>query len=214
MTLRFSSLFAAAAILLAITGSTHAHPHVWVTVKSDVVFAADGKVSALRYVWTFDEMYSAFASQGLDKDGDDKLSREELAELAEVNVTSLEEFNYFTVARSGETQLDFGKPVDYWLEADQDKVLSLHFTLPLKTGARVEEFTVAIYDPSFFVDLSFPEDAKVELVSAPAGCSADAVRPKAADTATSNLSESFFESLSAASDFGSQFANRIVLRCK
>jgi ABC-type uncharacterized transport system substrate-binding protein len=71
-----------------------------------------------------------------------------------------------------------------------------------------------IFDPTFFVDLSFPEDAKVELVGGPAGCTADALRPKGMETASTKLSESFFESLTASSQYGSQFANRIVLRCK
>lgn len=204
---------AVAALMLAFISGAQAHPHVWVTLKSDVVFSADGKVAALRYVWTFDDMYSAFATQGLDKDNDGKFSREELAELAEVNVTSLEEFKYFTVAKSGGDTLGFGKPKDYWLEMDKD-ILSLHFTLPLAQPAAQRDFTVAIFDSSFFVDLSFPEGAKVELVGAPASCTADAVRPQGAETAASKLSESFFENLSASAEFGSQFASRIVLRCK
>jgi ABC-type uncharacterized transport system substrate-binding protein len=206
-----ASLVAAAALILA--PAALAHPHVWITLKSDVIFSADGKVEALRYVWTFDDMYSAFATQGLDKNGDGKFSREELAELTEVNVTSLEEFNYFTVAKNGGDTLGFGKPKDYWLQMDKD-ILSLHFTLPLAAPVAQKDFSVAIFDSSFFVDLSFPEGAKVELVGAPATCSAEALRPRGADAAASKLSESFFENLSASAQFGSQFASRIVLRCK
>jgi ABC-type uncharacterized transport system substrate-binding protein len=214
MTFR-SYLFAGAvaAFTLAFSGGAPAHPHVWITIKSDVLFSPDGKITALRYVWTFDDMYSAFATQGLDKNNDGKYSREELTELAEVNVTSLEEFNYFTVAKNGPDTLPFGKPKDYWLEMNKD-ILSLHFTLPLQQAAPQKDFTVAIFDSSFFVDLSFPEGAKVELVGAPATCAAEAVRPQGADAAASKLSESFFDNLSASAQFGSQFASRIVLRCK
>jgi ABC-type uncharacterized transport system substrate-binding protein len=204
---------AVAALTLAFSGGAQAHPHVWITVKSDVLFSPDGKVTALRYVWTFDDMYSAFATQGLDKNNDGQYSREELTELAEVNVTSLEEFNYFTVAKIGPDTLGFGKPKDYWLEMNKD-ILSLHFTLPLAQPAAQKDFTVAIFDSSFFVDLSFPEGAKVELIGAPATCTAEAIRPQGADTAASKLSESFFDNLSASAQFGSQFASRIVLRCK
>jgi ABC-type uncharacterized transport system substrate-binding protein len=202
-----------ATLALAFAPGAQAHPHVWVTVKSDLLFAPDGKVTGLRYVWTFDDMYSAFATQGLDKNNDGKYSREELAELAEVNVTSLEEFNYFTVAKNGPDSLAFGKPKDYWLQMDKD-ILALHFTLPLDKPAAQKDFTVAIFDPSFFVDLTFPEGAKIELIGAPTTCTADAVRPQGADTAASKLSESFFDNLSASAQFGSQFASRIVLRCK
>ena len=47
-------------------------------------------------IWTFDEFYTAMALQGLDTDGDGKYSAEELKPLAEVNVNSLKEFDYFT----------------------------------------------------------------------------------------------------------------------
>lgn len=204
---------AIAAFALVLAAAAQAHPHVWVTIKGDVVFAPDGKVTALRYVWTFDDMYSAFATQGLDKNNDGQFSRDELEELAEVNVTSLEEFNYFTVAKNGGDTLAFGKPKDYWLQMDKD-ILALHFTLPLLNAVAQKDFTVDIFDPSFFVDLSFPEGAKVELIGGPANCMADAVRPKGFDASSSNLSESFFENLSASAQFGSQFASRIVLRCK
>lgn len=215
MTLRQHLLAAlAAALTLGFATAAHAHPHVWVVVKADVLFTADGKISALRHVWTFDDMYSAFALQGLDTNGDGKYSQDELKELAEVNVTSLEEFNYFTVAKSGKDDVGFGKPTDYRLETDKDNILSLHFTLPLKAPAAAKDFAASIFDPSFFVDLGFPEGAKVELVGAPAGCEADAIRPKGFDASSSKLSESFFEQLTASSQFGSQFASRIVLRCK
>ena len=48
-------------------------------------------------------MFSTFATQGLASKEKGKFTREELAPLAEVNVTSLKEFDYFTHAR-GERQ--------------------------------------------------------------------------------------------------------------
>ncbi len=42
-----------------------AHPHVWVPSSAQLVFT-HGTITAVRSTWTFDEMYSAFASQGLD----------------------------------------------------------------------------------------------------------------------------------------------------
>ena len=54
---------------LAAQTSASAHPHVWITVKSQIAFNHDGKVSAVVHDWVFDEMYSAFATQGLAKPG-------------------------------------------------------------------------------------------------------------------------------------------------
>ena len=129
-----------------------AHPHVWVTVKSELVYGADGTVTAVRHHWTFDEMFSTFATQGLDTDKDGKLSREELKGLAEVNVTSLKEFDYFTYANGDGKKASFNEAADYWLE-HQNGLLTLHFTLPLKTPVKAKTLQVEIYDGTYFVGL-------------------------------------------------------------
>jgi ABC-type uncharacterized transport system substrate-binding protein len=111
-----------------------AHPHVWVTAKSEVVYAPDGSVTGVRHAWTFDDMFSTFALQGIQPKQKGVYSREDLAPLAEVNITSLKEFDYFTHAKADGKKATFTDPVDYWLEY-QDSVLTLHFTLPLKAPA-------------------------------------------------------------------------------
>jgi ABC-type uncharacterized transport system substrate-binding protein len=206
-------LIGAAAALLSVTAA-EAHPHVWVTVQSEFVFSPDGKIEAVRHHWKFDEMFSAFATQGLDTNKDGKFTREELAELAQTNVESLKEFNYFSVGRSGGKDIAFDEPKDYWLEADKDNVLTLHFTLPVKTKPAGRDLTVDVFDPTWFVDFSFAEKEPVVLANAPAGCSVEVKRPQQPSVASNNLSESFFNNLTASSQFGSQFASRVTLRCK
>ena len=76
---------AATCFLLASSIGASAHPHVWVVVKSEVLFGANGKITGIRHAWTFDDMYSAFATQGLGSDGKPP-TPEQLAPLAKVNV--------------------------------------------------------------------------------------------------------------------------------
>ncbi len=213
--MKFSAIraIAAATVLLAGTLAVNAHPHVWVVAKAELVFAPDGSVAAIKHAWTFDEMYSAFASQGLDKNNDGKLTREELSELAEVNVTSLKEFDYFSVGRAGGTDIKFNDPVDYWLEADKDKILTLHFTLPLKTKAPKGSFSLEIYDQSFFIDIGFADEKSVALVNPPAGCTADVYAPSQSQASSRTLSEALANSPGAAA-FASQFASRVTIKCK
>ena len=124
----FASLIVAA---LAAATPAVAHPHVWVAVRSEVLFTDDGKIKGVRHAWTFDEMYSAFALQGLGKDGKPP-SREELAPLAKTNAELLAEFDYFTFAKYQNAKTAFGPPEDVWLEADDKKIVTMHFTLPLE----------------------------------------------------------------------------------
>src|ERR1700756_88628 len=42
-----------------------AHPHVWVTFHSEILYAADGSMTGVRHAWTFDDMFSAYALQGI-----------------------------------------------------------------------------------------------------------------------------------------------------
>ncbi|MFD1703051.1 DUF1007 family protein [Methylopila henanensis] len=194
-----------------------AHPHVWVTARSEIVYGPDGRMSAVRHAWTFDDMFSSFASQGLDVDGDGKLTREELAPLAETNVTSLKEFGFFTFSKNGQSKVSFNEPVDYWLEQTDDKRLVLHFTLPVKDNAPAKgaALKVEVYDPTYFVAFEFAKDDPAKLVSAPDGCALDVARPKEPDAAASQkLSESFFTGLSPGDNFGAQFSNAISVSCR
>jgi ABC-type uncharacterized transport system substrate-binding protein len=49
--------------------------HVWVTVHSEVVYGSDGIVKGVRHAWTFDDMFSAFAVQGIAHAKDGELRR-------------------------------------------------------------------------------------------------------------------------------------------
>lgn len=201
---------------LAFSSTALAHPHVWVTARSQIVYGADGRMTAVRHAWTFDEMFSSFATQGLDVNNDGQLTREELAPLAEVNVTSLKEFGFFTFSKNGERKVTFSDPIDYWLESTP-KGLILHFTLPVKADApdKGAPIKVEVYDPTYFVAFEFAKDDPAELVSAPAGCALDVARPKAPDgEASKKLSESFFTGLSPGSNFGAQFSNTIAVSCR
>ena len=163
-----------AAFLTGAPGAALAHPHVWVTVETEVLYGANHEITGLRNKWTFDEMYTAFAVQGLDKDGDGKYSRDELQPLAEVNINALKDFGLYTYPKLGEKMLERKDAIDYWLEY-ADGSLTLHLTLPLVEPVapeNVKDFSFGVYDPTFYVAFSYPEEAPVRLASgAPAGCS-------------------------------------------
>jgi ABC-type uncharacterized transport system substrate-binding protein len=190
-----------------------AHPHVWVTMKSELVYAPDGSVAGVRHAWTFDEMFSTFATQGLETKQKGVFTREELKPLAEVNVTSLKEFDYFTKAKANSKKVEFKDPVDYWLEFTEG-ALTLHFFLPVKTPVKASTLAVEIYDPTWFVDFTFAEKDPVTLSGAPAQCKLDVARPNDASPQGQQLGESFFNSLGAGTDYGAQFANKIAVKCQ
>ena len=207
--------FVIGALALLAAGQAQAHPHVWVTIKSEVVYGADGAATGLRHAWTFDDMFSTFATQGLASKEKGKFTREELAPLAEVNVSSLKDFDYFTVARANGKKADLKAPVDYYLEFT-DGLLTLHFTLPLATPAKAQSLDFEVSDPTYFVDFSFAEKEPVRLTGAPQTCKIAALRPGEGGSQgkpQGQPGEAFFNNLGASSTYGSQFANKIQVRC-
>ena len=199
-------------LFIVASGEAIAHPHVWVTVKSDVVYGADGSVTGVHHAWTFDDMFSAFATQGIESKKKGEFTREELAPLAEVNVTSLKEFDYFTAAKADGKKAPFIDPVDYYLEY-KDNVLTLNFTLPLKAAVKAKNLQLEIYDPTYFVDFSFAEKDPAALKGAPAGCKLAVARPNDPTAQGRPAGEAFFNSLTPSSNYGAQFANKIAVTC-
>jgi len=180
-----------AMLTAAAAGPAGAHPHVWVDSRSDILFDPNGTISAIRHSWTFDEMFSAYAIQGLDEDNDGRLTREELQPLAQVNVESLHEFDFFTylgVIGVDEVFGVFREPTDYWLDYDGEK-LTLHFTLPLTEpfDPHKGETAIEVYDPTFFVDFQLAETDNAVLVDAPPGCSLQVNRAEGFDPATASM---------------------------
>jgi ABC-type uncharacterized transport system substrate-binding protein len=204
----------AAATLAADTAS--AHPHVWVTMHSELVYAADGSVTGVRHSWTFDDMFSTFAVQGIESKKKGEFTREELAPLAEVNVTSLKEYDFFTHAKANGKAVEFNEPASgYFLEFDpKETVLTLHFTLPLKAPVKTKDLSIEVYDREFFVDFSFNEKNPAKLVGAPAQCKLSVINPAQMDAAMSQqLSQLGPDQKNTGLTIGSEFANKIVVKC-
>ena len=210
----FKRLTLSLAALLLGAAPAAAHPHVWVTAHEDVIFQPDGKVGGIRNSWIFDDMYSAFAVQGLAKDGQ-LATKEQLAPLAKTNVESLAEFGYFTFAKNAGEKIEFGAPQDYSLEERPDKLVVLTFTMPLKEpfhpGAA---FTFSVYDPTFFVDFSLAKTDAVHLVSAPKGCSIGVLGASPLDDRDrQQLKDAFNENFSPGSTFAMKLADRVLVAC-
>jgi ABC-type uncharacterized transport system substrate-binding protein len=200
----------AAAMMLA-AGAAQAHPHVWITATSELLYAADGSITGVRHAWTFDDMFSAYAVQGLESKTKGAYTREELTPLAQTNVESLKEYAYFTFARADGKKERFQEPVDYFLDY-KDTVLTLHFTLPLKNPVKPRQLMLEVFDRSFFIDFQMAKDNPVKLVGAPAGCQMKLERQNDGTASAQKLNEQTFLN-GENSNFGMMFANKITVDC-
>ena len=199
------------ALLTVCASPATAHPHVWVTASSELIYAPNGSVTAIRHAWTFDDMFSTYALQGIVAKKKGVYSHEELAPLAQTNVESLKEYGFFTFAKVDGKKQQFLDPTDYFLEY-KDAALVLHFTLPLKTPIKATQFAVEIFDPTYFVDFALQKQDPIRLVGAPAACTMAIQRPNDGAAGAQKLGESTFLNGSN-SNYGVMFANKITVDC-
>ena len=203
-------IFIAALMSLTVAAPAAAHPHVWVTMNTELVYAPDGSVTGLRQSWAFDDMFSAFALQGLASKEKGKFTREELAPLAKENVESLKEFNYFTFATADGKKAPFADPQSgYWAD-EKDAIVTLHFVLPFKTPVKTKDLTIEVYDPTYFVAMELAKQNPVQLVGAPAGCKAAFTLPR---ELTFQEGKWLSNNPEAAANWGANFANKITVKC-
>jgi ABC-type uncharacterized transport system substrate-binding protein len=200
----------AALVSFAFTLPARAHPHVWVKITSELVYAPDGSVTGIRHHWAFDDMFSTFAVQGLETKQKGQYSREELAPLAKVNVDSLKEYDYFTVATADGKKTPLAEPLpEYWLDY-KDEVLTLNFTLPFKQPVKAKDLKIEIYDPTYFIDFELAKQTPVHLIGAPAQCQLAVELPR---ELTFLEGKRLAQNPEAATNWGSHFANKIMVKC-
>ena len=208
---QFSGVVLLAIALAVAPRIANAHPHVWITATSELIYAADGAITGVRQPCTFDDMFSTYALQGMESKVKGVYTHEELAPLAQTNVESLKEFGFFTFAKADGKKQKFDEPVDYFLEF-RDGLLTLHFTLPLKTPVKSKELALEVFDPTFFVDFKFAEQNPVRLVGAPTACQISFQRPNDGAASAQRLGEQTFMN-GENSNFGAMFANKIAVAC-
>jgi ABC-type uncharacterized transport system substrate-binding protein len=209
----FASIVAAVCVATAFVSPARAHPHVWVTVTSEIIYDAKGAATGVRHAWQFDDMYSTFALEGLPQKTKGVFTREELAGLAEVNITTLKESDFFTYVKAGGKDIAFGDASDYWLDY-KDEILTLNFTLPFKTPLKEKNLSIEVYDPTYFVDFGFAEKNPVALIGAPAHCQAVILKPKEASAAPGQQLISDAQALAMTDNWGQNFASKIAVRCQ
>ena len=160
----FLMAVAALASVLVTAGAASAHPHVWVTMKSELVYAPDGTVTGVHHAWTFDDMFSAFAMQGIEAKKKGEFTREELAPLAEVNVDLAQGIRLSSLRQGrrqeSRVQRAAGRLLSGFDIEGRGADLALHSAV--EDARKAKDLNLEIFDREFFVDFSFEDKEPVE----------------------------------------------------
>ncbi len=210
------------AVVLAFLGGAKAfaHPHVWIEMRSSVVFTDNGLIKGVDLEWTFDDGYTQMALEGLDVDGDGTYSQSELAPLTRENIASLKDYEYFTVMRANGEQQKIGEVKDFGQIWSNNK-LTLHLQVPLENpmDPKKAEFMFKVYDPEFFIAIDYVKDDPVDVVGKmPEPCTL-VVKPVPTDaeleqTRTMLSTKGKDWKPETNEDFGALFAQAVLIACK
>jgi ABC-type uncharacterized transport system substrate-binding protein len=205
---------------MAAAAPAGAHPHVWIEMRSDVVFNDQGQITAMNLMWTFDDGYAQMALDGLDTNGDGVYSPTELDPLTKENIASLKDYGFFTVMRYNGQKLELGEVTQYGQIWSNEK-LQLHMQVPLKSPVdpMKGEFSAKVYDPDFFIAMDYAKDEPVTVIGTmPKNCEL-VVKPVPTDAEI----EETRAMLSTKGpewkpendeDFGALFAQPVIVACK
>jgi len=191
-----------------------AHPHAWIDVRVTVLFGGDGAITGLRQSWLFDEFYTAFATVGLDGDGDGIPDPGLIDALSIENITNLADYSYFTSLWVDGTKQTFGTATEVTGRLAGDRY-EMSFTAPLAAPVdpRAGKLTYAVYDPTYYVELLHAEVADaIVLDDAPMGCSFS-LQPPNPDPDMVAFAASLSPTESGGDGLGILFAERVSLEC-
>ena len=202
----------AAMILVAACGAgtlALAHPHVFVDVDLSIEVAEDGVVRRLRQEWTFDDMYSAFAVQGLPGPRGEP-TPEALAGLAEEMMDKLDGVDYFTTASAPDQDLQAIGAEDARV-AFEDGRLRLSFSVGLRAIAgNPQEVSFRVFDPQYVVAITMKEP--VRLIG-PAHCRFTIIKPGALGEDEARQLDDSRRTNQLSIDFGGKLASTVALSC-
>jgi len=209
-------ILAALALAAAVPATAHAHPHVMVEANLEFVRDTAGKVTELRHVWRFDELFSAMVQVDFDGNGDGLLSADELEEVSKTVTVSIGEQDWFTDVRRGNEQLDIVPPEKISVDFVDGQVL-MFFAAKLKQPANAEDgqLRVSISDPTYYVAMDIVDETAVQITGNGAGCKVDIYRPDFDKLIADNpdaLTEEFFADPAKAS-LSDQWMSWITLKC-
>lgn len=207
---------AAAAIALALQPlPALAHPHIFAEARLEVVADA-GKITEIRNVWRFDDVFSSSVLLDFDKNTNLKLDPDELKEIADTIRTSTGDYDYFTFITDNGNPVKLATPDVFNVDFKDNQLLVFFIVKPQTTVPLKGKLSFGIYDPTFYTSIDFAKDGDLA-TEGPGfeGCKREVIRPDPDAVMAQNqnmMTEAFFNN-PGGSDMGKLFATRLEVSC-
>jgi ABC-type uncharacterized transport system substrate-binding protein len=191
-----------------------AHPHSFIDMNTTFV-AKDQKLVGLKMVWVMDEITSADLLYDAQNAKSDSEVWKKLA--AEVMANVLGQHYFTDVYRDGKPVKYLNLPTEYHLSRQGHQAV-LEFVLPLAEPQPLagKPFEISIYDPTYFVDMTYKDQTALHLPPEMAPqCKFSLMTPKP-DSSLQAYALSLDKNDAPSEDMalGQQFAQRVTLQCQ
>lgn len=192
-----------------------AHPHVFAEARLDVVLDGEN-VRSLRHLWRFDDLFSSTVILEFDKNGDNELGPDEMAEVSKVIYDSIGDFDYFQFVTVDGKEFKMAPPKDLKALYEDNQLIIMYESFPAEPLPLTGKIQFGVYDPTFYTAIDFVEDANMAVEGLPPRCTTTVVRPDPDEAIAQNqgsLTEAFFEN-PGGNDLSKLFATKFEFACK
>lgn len=200
--------------LLMVMPQAWSHPHSFIAMQATLV-QQDDRLTGLKMHWVMDEITSADLLYDAGKAKPDSVVWKKLAAEVMANVMAQ---HYFAEFWHKGKPVKFGNlPPEYRLSREGNKAV-LEFILPLDEPQPLagQRYTFSIFDPTYFVDMTFASEQSLHLPPELAQrCRFTLKTPNPnASLQTYALSLDKADAPPADMDLGRQFAQTVTLLCQ
>ncbi|WP_319522451.1 DUF1007 family protein [uncultured Desulfosarcina sp.] len=146
----------------------HAHPHVFIVQRLNLVFDEKG-LAGIKVRWKMDDMFASMIAGDHDQNRNGTLEPDEVQSVRENAFIFIREFNFFTFIKIDNRpfQVKFIRDFNATLENGR---LVYEFFIPCHVKATdiYKKVSVSTYDPSYYTAIFFAKKNPVALTAADA----------------------------------------------
>lgn len=199
-------------VLLAFPAAGIAHPHAWIELRMQLVFDAEGRVTALRQSWELDTFYSLIVLEQIQAEAPGDTLTEKLEHFGGEMLRQAADYNYMTELRADDEPVPLNRARSHTLER-VDNRLHLHFELPLPEplDPAAVSLSYAVFDPTFYIQINHADNG-VTFQGADGRCQHVLHPPDPSQAAIDRAARMDLDA-SEDPELGQHFAERTEIQC-
>ncbi|WP_349592948.1 DUF1007 family protein [Thalassospira sp. NFXS8] len=145
--------------IIASAPAARAHPHVWLDTQATMIFTGK-KISAIRMVWVFDDMFSLTVMDQFDHNHDRRFFDAENDEVRDNAFIAPADIGFLTYLRRNEKVMKIAGFQDFVADITDDGRVKYSFTLNLAEPVDpiADQIGLSVYDSEYYIDVGFAKD--------------------------------------------------------